>query len=168
MNTRTPPHSPVIVHAKRPYSVVELTMDNQERQALFNETDDNFGVELHGEDTLDPVPVVAGVNGDHHYDAIPVILTNAGDKPYMMKEGTVIGTSEIIDNRDLQSAGAKGVDEIETLQVSNVDHQNVVSAKFSGVISIGKYDFASIEDVDRQTKGKLKSLLIDYVHVFEE
>src|SRR5437870_4832936 len=78
------------------------------------------------------------------------------------------GTSEIIDNTGLQSAGAIGVDKIETLQVSNVDHQNVVSAKDSGVISIGKYDFESMEEVDRQTKGKLKSLLMDYVHVFEE
>src|SRR5690242_19917273 len=167
MNTRIPPHSSVIAHAKRPYRAIELTMDNQERQVLFNGTDDNFGVELHVEDTFGPVPVVVGVNGDHHYDAIPVILTNTGDKPYMIKEGTVIGTSEIIDNRDLQSAGAKGVDKIETLQVRNVDHQNVVSAKDSGIISIGKYDIQSMEEVDRQTKGKLKSLLMDYVHVFE-
>jgi transposase InsO family protein len=168
MNTRIPPHCSVVIHAKRPYSAVELTMNHQENQVLFNGYEREFGVDLYVEDTLGPLPVVTGVNGNNYYDAIPVIVTNTGDKPYMMKEGTIIGTSEIIDSSELQSVGTAGVNEFETLLVNNVECQSSVSVKDLGVTSIESYGFESIEEVDDDMKSKLKSLLMDYAHVFSE
>jgi transposase InsO family protein len=168
VNTRIPPRSSVVVHAKRPYSAVELTMNHQENQVLFNGNERGFGEDLYVEDTLGPLPVVTGVNGNYHYDAIPVVVSNAGGKPYMMKEGTVIGTSEIIDSRELRSVGTIGMNKFETVLVNNVQCQSSVSVKDSGVISIENYGFESIKEIDDDTKSKLKSLLMDYAHVFSE
>ena len=165
-NTRFPPRSSVIIHAKRSYSTVELTIDAGENMVCFSGCADMFSEYVHIEDTLGPMPVVSGVNGDHHYDAVPVIVTNLGDKPYTMKEGTVIGTSEIIDRKDLRPANATAED--ETILVNYLGSQSMMNKSESGITNVTQYDFASIEGVNDEKKSQLKTLLMDYAHVFEE
>src|SRR5690349_2903188 len=50
----------------------------------------------------------------------------------------------------------------------SVSEEMIYEAIDSGVKDIKEYDFSSIEAVDDEIKGKLRSLLINYSHVFSD
>src|SRR5690349_5325260 len=59
--------------------------------------------------------------------------------------------------------------QINIRTINNVECQTMLMNNVgSGVKDVEKYDFASIKAIDNEKKKQLKSLLMDYAHVFEE
>ena len=163
-NTRIPASSSIIVQGKSGGSSFDMITVEKDKHFVFTGTEEIFSAFVYVEDTL---------VSKSSTDEVSVIMTNLGDKPYTVKKGTFIGTCQIADDKVLELTNATQLQEkltqINIGTINNVECQSIMPNKAeSRVKDIEEYDFASIASIDDKKKKQLKSLLMDYAHVFEE
>ena len=172
-NTRIPAGSSIIVQGKCKESSVGMITVEKDKHCVFTGTEQIFSADVYVEDTLISNPSSRSAEGKSSCDEVSVILTNLGDKPYTIKKGTVIGTCQVAEDKVLDLADTTqlqgNMTQINIRTINNVECQSMlINNVGSGVKDVEKYDFASIEAIDNEKKKRLKSLIMDYAHVFEE